>query len=87
MFIDYPASRRRWSLGRKILWLRTHNTRALRIGVLPALISIIPVVNIFAIALLFPLLTIHATLNFSAIELAEKYPAVSPGGRINGKRD
>lgn len=85
MFIDYPASRRRWSLGRKIEWLRTHNTRALRIGLLPALISMIPVLNIFAVALLFPLLTIHATLNFSAIELALKYPAVSPGGRFNGK--
>jgi hypothetical protein len=32
----------------------------------------IPVVNIFAIALLFPLLTVHTTLNFSAIERAEK---------------
>ncbi len=72
MFIDYPASRRRWSLGKKIAWLRTHNGKALRIGILPAIISMIPVINIFAIALLFPLLTIHATLNFSAIELAQK---------------
>ena len=72
MFIDFPASRRRWSLGRKIAWLRTHSGKALRIGFLPALISMIPVLNIFAIALLFPLLTIHATLNFSAIELAQK---------------
>jgi CysZ protein len=78
MFIDYPASRRRWSLGQKLDWLRTHNGKALRIGLLPALISMIPLVNIFAVALLFPLLTIHATLNFSAIELAQKYPTVSP---------
>jgi CysZ protein len=85
MFIDYPASRRRWSLGEKIQWLRTHNGKALRIGLLPALLSMIPVLNIFAVALLFPLLTIHATLNFSAIELATHYPAVSPGGRFYGR--
>ncbi len=72
MFVDYPASRRRWSLGRKLGWLRSHSTPALRLGILPALISMIPLVNIFAIALLFPLLTVHTTLNFSAIELAEK---------------
>lgn len=83
MFIDYPASRRRWSLGRKVAWLRTHQGKALRIGLLPALISMVPLVNIFAIALLFPLLTIHATLNFSAIELAQKYP----GEQLYGKRD
>ncbi len=87
LFIDYPASRRRWSLRRKIDWLRTHNGIALRIGLLPALISMIPVLNIFAIALLFPLLTIHATLNFSAIELAKNYPVTSPGGLFYGKRD
>ncbi len=74
MFIDYPASRRRWSLGRKLSWLRTHKGRALRIGLLPALISMVPLLNIFVIALLFPILTIHATLNFSAIELVPNYP-------------
>lgn len=72
MFIDYPASRRRWSLGKKISWLKTHSTPAFRIGILPAVLSMIPIVNIFTMALLFPLLTIHATLNFSAIELAGK---------------
>lgn len=87
MFIDYPASRRRWTLGEKIDWLRTHNGKALRIGLLPAIISMIPLVNIFAIALLFPLLTIHATLNFSAVELAKKFPAVPPGGTLYGQRD
>jgi CysZ protein len=87
MFIDYPASRRRWTLGEKLAWLRTHNGKALRIGLLPALISMIPVVNIFVIALLFPLLTIHATINFSATQLAPKYPAPSPGEQFYGKRD
>ncbi|TKB24299.1 cysteine biosynthesis protein [Desulfopila sp. IMCC35006] len=72
LFVDYPASRRRWSLGQKLRWLRTHSSPAFRLGVLPALISMIPFVNIFAIALLFPLLTVHTTLNFSAIELAGK---------------
>ena len=76
LFIDYPASRRRWSLGRKINWLQVHSNSAFRIGILPAFVSMIPIVNIFAMALLFPLLTIHATLNFSAIEVAQKkcYP-------------
>jgi len=87
MFIDYPASRRRWSLGKKIAWLKNHNGVAFRIGLLPALISMIPFVNIFAIALLFPLLTIHATLNFSVIELAQKNPVAPPGGRFYGQRD
>jgi CysZ protein len=75
MFVDYPTSRRSWSLGRKLRWLRTHSSPSFRLGVLPALISMIPVVNIFAIALLFPLLTVHTTLNFSAIERAEKSSA------------
>jgi len=72
MFIDYPASRRRWPLGKKLRWLRTHSSPAFRIGILPALISMVPIVNIFAMALFFPLLTIHATLNFSTIELTKK---------------
>lgn len=72
MFVDYPASRRHWSLGRKIIWLRTHSSTAFRLGIFPALVSMIPIVNIFAIALLFPLLTVHTTLNFSAIELAKR---------------
>lgn len=81
MFIDYPASRRRWSLGEKLLWLRHNSSTAFRLGVLPALLSMIPIVNIFAIALIFPLLTIHATLNFSAIELAHKPLSTVPGDR------
>lgn len=68
MFIDYPASRRRWGLGRKLLWLRRHLAPTLRLGIFPALIGMIPVVNIVLMALFFPLLTVHATLNFSAIE-------------------
>ncbi len=77
LFVDYPASRRRWSLGKKLRWLRTHSSPSFRLGVLPALVSMIPLVNIFAIALLFPLLTVHATLNFSAIELAGR-PSAPP---------
>jgi CysZ protein len=73
MFIDYPASRRGWSLNKKLRWLRSHGGPAFRLGVLPALISMIPLINIFAIALLFPLLTVHTTLNFSAIENAKTF--------------
>jgi len=68
MFVDYPSSRRRWSLKRKIDWLRRHSKQAFRLGVFPAVISMIPVLNIFFIALLFPLMTVHCTLNFVTIE-------------------
>lgn len=72
MFLDYPASRRRWSLGRKIDWLRTYSGPSFRLGVLPALVSMIPIINIFFMALLFPVLTVHATLNFTNLELQKK---------------
>jgi CysZ protein len=68
MFVDYPASRHRWTLGRKIAWVRNYYRRSFRLGALPALISMIPVVNIFFMALLFPLFTVHTTLNFIAVE-------------------
>lgn len=68
MFIDYPASRRRWSLGKKLRWLGGHTTVSLRLGILPALISMMPLINIFFMAVLFPFLTVHATLNFTNIE-------------------
>lgn len=68
MFIDYPTSRRRWPLGEKLLWLRRHRTLALRLGLLPAVLGMIPLLNIFVVALFFPLLTIHATINFAATQ-------------------
>ncbi len=73
MFIDYPASRQRWSLGEKLEWLKKKWPRALRLGWLPALISMIPVVNIFFMALFFPLFTVHATLNFVAVPSHSKH--------------
>ena len=74
MFIDYPTSRQHWSLGTKLNWLKQQWPRALRLGWLPALTSMIPVINIFLMALLFPLFTVHATLNFvkTAVELNHK---------------
>jgi len=68
MFIDYPASRRRWNLGRKLGWLRENGSFSFRLGVLPAAVSMIPLLNLFLIALIFPLFTVHATLNFYIIE-------------------
>lgn len=76
MFIDYPASRRHWSLGRKINWIREHNGSALRLGVFPALVSMIPVLNVFLMSLLFPVMTIHSTLNFSSLEFYKKKPTL-----------
>lgn len=72
MFLDYPASRRRWSLGRKIGWLKTYKGHSFRLGLLPALVSMVPVLNIFFMALLFPFLTVHATLNFASLETGGK---------------
>ncbi len=72
MFVDYPSSRRRWSLGQKISWLKANNKQALRLGILPALLSLIPLLNIFFIAMIFPLMTVHSTLNFVAIEKGKK---------------
>lgn len=71
MFVDYPTSRRRWSLGRKLGWLQQHGGPSFRLGVFPALVGMVPVLNIFLMALLFPLLSVHTTLNFAAIEKAK----------------
>ncbi len=71
MFIDYPASNRHWSLKRKIKWVFTHYTHSFRIGVMPALVSMIPIINIMFMALLFPLFTIHTTLTFISTEEGE----------------
>jgi CysZ protein len=68
MFIDFPASRYRWNLGRKLRWLRQHQNQAFRLGLLPAIVSMIPLLNVFLMALFFPLFTVHTTLNFLAIE-------------------
>lgn len=73
MFVDYPASRRRWGLGRKLLWLRHNSEQALRLGLVPAAITMIPVLNMFLLAAVFPLFTIHAALNFSAVELSQRH--------------
>jgi CysZ protein len=64
MFIDYPASNRSWSLGQKIGWIKTNFRRSFRLGVFPALISMVPIINVFFMALFFPLFTVHSTLNF-----------------------
>ncbi len=68
MFIDYPSSNRRWNLGRKIAWIAGHKNRSFRLGLLPALITLVPIINILFMALLFPLFTVHTTLNFIAVE-------------------
>ena len=68
LFVDFPASRYRWSLGKKIHWVWQYRNQCFRLGLLPAVISIIPGLNIFLMALFLPLFTIHTTLNFLAIE-------------------
>jgi CysZ protein len=68
MFVDYPASRYRWTLGEKLRWVRRYHQQAFRLGIFPAMISMIPLLNVFLMALFFPLFTIHTTLNFLVIE-------------------
>jgi len=76
MFVDYPASRYRWSLGQKLSWLRHHSNQAFRLGLFPAMISMVPLLNVFLMALFFPLFTVHTTLNFLAIEEQSRKPQV-----------
>lgn len=76
LFIDFPSSRYRWRLGQKLHWIRQHPQQSFRLGLLPAGISMIPFLNIFLMALFFPLFTIHTTLNFLAIERGKEI--VSP---------
>ncbi len=68
MFIDFPSSRYRWKLGQKIDWIKKHRNQAFRLGLLPAAVSMIPIINVFFMALLFPLFTVHTTLNYLSIE-------------------
>ena len=68
MFIDYPASNRHWTLRQKMKWVLLYYPISLRIGVFPAVISMIPVINILFMAVLFPLFTVHTTLNFIAVQ-------------------
>jgi Uncharacterized protein involved in cysteine biosynthesis len=72
MFVDYPASRYRWTLGEKLRWVRRYHQQAFRLGIFPAMISMIPLLNVFLMALFFPLFTIHTTLNFLVIEGKKK---------------
>ncbi len=72
MFVDYPSSRRHWSLGRKIGWIRQNSGAAFRLGILPAVVSMIPLLNVFLMSLLFPVMTIHSTLNFTSIQQHSK---------------
>lgn len=68
MLIDFPASRRRWPLKRKLLWTKDNVIASVRIGGLPTFLSMIPFVNIIFLAFIFPLLVVHSTLNFVAYE-------------------
>lgn len=68
MLIDFPASRRRWAMKRKLLWTKENPIASMRIGTLPTLLSMIPFINIIFLAFLFPLMVVHSTLNFVAYE-------------------
>lgn len=71
MLLDFPTSRRRWSLSEKTVWVRKNLITTLRIGSFPTIISMIPFVNSFILAFLFPLFVVHATMNFASVEKAK----------------
>jgi CysZ protein len=72
MFIDFPTSKRHWTLSQKFEWIYRHPMVAARLGFIPALIGLIPVFNVLFIAFLFPIFTIHTTRNFRLILENEK---------------
>ncbi|HNW83456.1 MAG TPA: EI24 domain-containing protein [bacterium] len=52
----------------KILWMRDHPFHCLRTGTLPAILAMLPLLNNVILALVFPVLIIHAVLNFEQIK-------------------
>ncbi len=68
IFVDYAASRRRWTLGRKFDWLVRNKGLSVRIGLIPTAASMIPFFNIFLMVFLFPFFTVYGTLNFLLVE-------------------
>ena len=76
MFIDFPAAKRHWTLSQKIRWIVDHPLVASKLGFIPALVGMIPILNVLFIAVLFPVFTIHTTRNFARIvqneELSKK---------------
>lgn len=83
MFVDYPSSRRRWTLGQKLSWIRRHGNQSFRLGIVPAAVSMIPILNVFLMALVFPLFTVHSTLNFYTIEKNKSLVPTSGNPRPN----
>ena len=81
MFVDYPSSRRRWSFGQKLSWIRQHGNQSFRLGIVPAAVSMVPILNVFLMALVFPLFTVHSTLNFYTIEKHRQLVHVSGNAR------
>ena len=67
MFIDFPTSKRHWTLSQKFRWIYVHPLVSARLGFIPALVGIIPILNVVFIAFLFPLFTVHTTRNFTLI--------------------
>ena len=84
MFLDYPASRRRWNLGKKLKWMGKQSGACFLLGIFPAFISMLPIINVFLISLVFPLLTVHATLNFTNIEIRKNLQTPSAPSRDYG---
>ncbi len=68
LFIDFPSSRRHWTLSQKMSWIYRYPVESLRLGFLPAVIGMVPVFNVLFIALFFPLFVVHATRVFLLVE-------------------
>ncbi len=68
LFLDYVASRKGLTLRQKLHWTTRHPCFTATLGWFPALLSYIPIINQFMIAIVFPFFVIYATLNFMALD-------------------
>lgn len=68
LLLDFPASRRRWPLLKKMKWIFSHPGTAFGTGVFPTAISLIPILNNIIMAFMFPVFIVHAAMNFAAAE-------------------
>lgn len=68
MFLDAVMSRRLMNAKEKLRWIQSNKLLALRIGIIPMLVSLIPIGGIFVLSFIFPVMIVYATLNFARVE-------------------
>ncbi len=68
ILFDFAAARKGWSLKKKIQWTWNNKVTSFKIGFIPALVSMIPIFNIFFLVFIYPVFTVYGTLNFILTE-------------------